>query len=365
MKTLFSFLTIALIFTASFFPTKTLYSQTDTNNVVIEECTGTWCGYCPCGHDFITQILTNHPNTVVILYHGPPNYGSPVDPFASTGYPVIQLLGMSSYPGAVVGRITGPIGRTQWVAQVDYQSTLTPGVKITVPSKTLNLATRTINVSINATALQNLTDTYNIYYVITENRLVAPQNFYASCGTAGVHNDYIHNHVSRALVNGTTGELLTSSPWNQGVTLNKQLNYTIPAGIDLENMDLNIIIFKVGTPYNTSAPVQNAMFIPRNQFTLTGVSGNEIVPTVNTLEQNYPNPFNPTTNIRFTVVKNGHATLKIFDASGKEIATYLDSYITAGTYNAPFNGSNLSSGIYYYRLTIGDFSETKKMMLIK
>ncbi len=337
----------------------------DSNNVVVEEATGTWCGYCPCGHEYITQILAAHPKTVVILYHGPPNYGSPVDPFASTGYPMIQLFGMTSYPTAIFGRITGPISRSLWVSTANSQSALSPNVKVVVTNQTLNLDTRTISATIEMTALQNLTDTYNIYYNITENHLVYPQNFYSACGTAGVHNDYVHGHVSRALVNGTTGELLTSTPWNQNTIITKQLSYVIPSGIDLANIDLNIIVFKNTPPYGTNAAVQNGMSIPKAQFTLTGVGNTEIVPTKYSLEQNYPNPFNPTTNIRFTVPKDGNATLKIYDISGKEISTYLDSYIKAGSYNAPFNGANLSSGVYYYRLTAGDFSQTKKMMLIK
>lgn len=337
----------------------------DSNNVVIEEATGTWCGYCPCGHSFITQILAEHPKTVVILYHGPPNYGNPVDPYAATGYPVIQLLGMNSYPTAVFGRITGPLSRSAWVSTANTQSLLAPNVKIEVTNQTLNLATRTISATINSTALQNLTDTYNIYYVLTENNLVYPQNFYSSCGTAGIHNDYVHYNVSRALINGTTGELLTSTPWNQNTVLTKQLSYVIPAGIDLANVDLKIIIYKVGTPYSSNAAVQNGMSIPRAQFILTGVGNTEIIPTKYSLEQNYPNPFNPTTNIKFTVPKDGHSTLKIYDMTGKEVSTYLDSYIKAGSYNAQFNGTNLSSGVYYYRLTAGDFSETKKMMLVK
>ncbi|MCX6160289.1 MAG: Omp28-related outer membrane protein [Ignavibacteriae bacterium] len=338
---------------------------TDSNNVVLEEATGTWCGYCPCGHEFVAQILAAHPKSVVILYHGPPNYGSPVDPWAATGYPVIQLMGMTSYPTAVIGRSSGIISRSAWVGQANYQATIAPNVKIEVINQTLNVATRTINATINATALVNLTDTYNIYYVITENNLVMPQNFYASCGTAGVHNDYVHGHVSKALVNGTTGELLTSTPWNLNTVLTKQLTYTIPAGIDLANMDLNIIIYKVGTPYPTGAPVQNAMKIPSSLFTPTGIGSIEKVPSKYNLEQNYPNPFNPTTNIRFSVPKDGNATLKIYDVRGNEVATYLNSYIKAGSYNAPFDGSNLSSGVYYYRLSAGDFSDTKKMMLIK
>jgi hypothetical protein len=337
----------------------------DSNNVVVEEATGTWCGYCPCGHEFITQILASHPKSVIILYHGPPNYGSPVDPFASTGYPMIQLFGMNSYPTAIFGRTTGPISRSLWVSTANTQAMLPPNVKIEVTNQTLNLANRTISATINATALQNLTDTYNIFYVITENNLVSPQNFYASCGTAGVHNDYVHNHVSRALVNGTTGELLTSSPWNQNSVLTKQLSYVIPAGIDLANIDLNIIIFKVGTPYGTNAAVQNGMAIPRSQMILTGVGNTEIIPTKYSLEQNYPNPFNPTTNLRFSLPKAGNTSLKVYNILGKEVMVMFDGYMDAGIYNATLDASSLSSGVYFYTLKSGNYTETKKMNVIK
>ncbi len=97
----------------------------------------------------------------------------------------------------------------------------------------------------------------------------------------------------------------------------------------------------------------------------TGVGNeNETVESYS-LGQNYPNPFNPVTNIKFSVPKNGHATMKIYDVLGNEVATYLNEFINAGTYNVTVDGSNLSSGVYYYRLSAGDFTETKKMMLIK
>lgn len=83
------------------------------------------------------------------------------------------------------------------------------------------------------------------------------------------------------------------------------------------------------------------------------------------LEQNYPNPFNPATKINYSVKKNGFIALKIFDSSGKEIETLVSETQSAGTYTAYFDGLELPSGVYYYRLTSENFSETKKMILIK
>jgi photosystem II stability/assembly factor-like uncharacterized protein len=89
------------------------------------------------------------------------------------------------------------------------------------------------------------------------------------------------------------------------------------------------------------------------------------IPTDYQLKQNYPNPFNPTTTIEYSIPKQSKVTVKVFDLLGREIATLVDEEKTAGNYMIDFNGSNLSSGIYFYRLDAGGFSETRKLILIR
>lgn len=86
------------------------------------------------------------------------------------------------------------------------------------------------------------------------------------------------------------------------------------------------------------------------------------------LEQNYPNPFNPETKINFTISKPSNIILRIFDASGKSVAELINNkYYSSGNYSVTFNAQqyNLTSGVYFYKMEIGEFSEVKKMMLIK
>lgn len=83
------------------------------------------------------------------------------------------------------------------------------------------------------------------------------------------------------------------------------------------------------------------------------------------LSQNYPNPFNPTTNINFSVPKSDFVKMTVYDINGKEISTLVNQEMTPGTYKVDFDGSNLSSGIYYYIMTSKNFVETKKMILLK
>lgn len=83
------------------------------------------------------------------------------------------------------------------------------------------------------------------------------------------------------------------------------------------------------------------------------------------LDQNYPNPFNPNTIIRFSIPRSGLVTLKVFDIMGKEVAALVNEAKTPGNYEVEWNGSNLPSGVYFYKLLSGDYSSTRKMILMK
>jgi hypothetical protein len=83
------------------------------------------------------------------------------------------------------------------------------------------------------------------------------------------------------------------------------------------------------------------------------------------LSQNYPNPFNPSTTIKYAVVEDGLVSLKVYDVLGNEVSTIIDNYQPAGEYNAVFDASSISSGVYYYQIKAGDFTSTKKLILMK
>ena len=102
---------------------------------------------------------------------------------------------------------------------------------------------------------------------------------------------------------------------------------------------------------------------------ITGIEQNK-VPDNFTLYQNYPNPFNPVTTIKYSIPANEkseahNVKLLIFDILGNEVAVLVNEIQTSGEYKVSFNASNLASGTYFYRLQVGDYSQTKKMLLIK
>jgi hypothetical protein len=104
---------------------------------------------------------------------------------------------------------------------------------------------------------------------------------------------------------------------------------------------------------------------PRWGAVQTGVVSNGQVPGVFALDQNYPNPFNPNTTIGFAIPKAGFVTLTVYNTLGQEVATVVRGEMVAGRYNASFDASSLSSGMYMYRLNSGDYTSVRKMMLLK
>jgi hypothetical protein len=89
------------------------------------------------------------------------------------------------------------------------------------------------------------------------------------------------------------------------------------------------------------------------------------VPQAFALEQNFPNPFNPTTSFEFKVSGYRFVTFRVFDALGREIATLVNEYKTPGTYRVRWDAGNLPSGVYFYRMQAEEFTETKRMVVLK
>ena len=89
------------------------------------------------------------------------------------------------------------------------------------------------------------------------------------------------------------------------------------------------------------------------------------IPEEFSLSQNYPNPFNPVTNLEFGISDLGFVSLKVYDILGKEIITLVNEKLSPGNYKVEFDGRGFTSGVYFYRLNIGEFTDTKRMILIK
>ena len=83
------------------------------------------------------------------------------------------------------------------------------------------------------------------------------------------------------------------------------------------------------------------------------------------LENNYPNPFNPETTIKYQLPKSAFVSIKLYDITGREVSTLVNEQHNAGYYDYSFNASHLASGVYFYRIQAGEFSDIKRMVLVK
>ena len=108
-----------------------------------------------------------------------------------------------------------------------------------------------------------------------------------------------------------------------------------------------------------------SMNLTWNYNLITDVPHETLIPTEFSLSQNYPNPFNPATTIKFTIPTTELVSLKVYDLLGREVAALVNEEKAPGTYEAKFDGSNLASGMYVYRLQADNFVSVKKMILMK
>ncbi len=118
--------------------------------------------------------------------------------------------------------------------------------------------------------------------------------------------------------------------------------------------------YNFGSPTETSISLGHALTVGT-----VGIEDDRPQLTDFALEQNYPNPFNPSTTIRYSVKTSSDVKLTVFDVSGKEVAQLVKGTKEAGSYEVNFDATNLTSGVYVYRLTAGNYSETRKMMLVR
>ncbi|MBI9060215.1 MAG: T9SS type A sorting domain-containing protein, partial [Labilibaculum sp.] len=135
------------------------------------------------------------------------------------------------------------------------------------------------------------------------------------------------------------------------------------------SMNLNDTVYvwvAIAVGADRDAMKQNMQAAASKYQTITSLKNeNSKIPTVYTLNQNYPNPFNPSTKISFSLVETEYVSLSVYNTLGQKVADLVNTELKAGNYTYNFNGTDLSSGIYFYKIATNHFSSVKKMMLLK
>lgn len=138
-------------------------------------------------------------------------------------------------------------------------------------------------------------------------------------------------------------------------TRNEIVNYNAKTGIKVSTFT---------AAGNMIAP-NGLVFALTNRTVVSVKDFHGSLPIEHTLKQNYPNPFNPTTQINFSLSESSPVTLKIYDTAGHLVSTLIDRNLSEGDYTEAWDGQNMHSGLYFYQLTAGNSTETRKMILLK
>jgi hypothetical protein len=182
---------------------------------------------------------------------------------------------------------------------------------------------------------------------------------------------YVGGLFSQANVGGTTVSVNNIARFNTTTNTWSALGSGSGNGVDGQVLALAVSgsdVYVGGgfTQANVRSTIVPANHVARWNSGATSVEriGDDI-PTTYLLSQNYPNPFNPSTTISFSIPTSEFVTLKVYDVLGREVATLVNEQLRAGSYSYNFTASNLTSGVYLYKLQAGKYSETKKMVLTK
>ena len=200
----------------------------------------------------------------------------------------------------------------------------------------------------------------------------------ANCGRGDVDCDMKINVLDvLAVINHILNEIIITDPqalWRADCNGDARINVLDALGI--VNVILGIGNCAPGACKTTLTPETMAFiesfrsYLPEDQYAafMALVKAEVGLPTEYQLSQNYPNPFNPTTAISYQLTATGsplRTTLKVYNILGQEVATLVDELKEAGYYTVTWDASDMGSGVYFYRLTAGDFTTTRRMMLMK
>lgn len=159
----------------------------------------------------------------------------------------------------------------------------------------------------------------------------------------------------------TTGN---GGPWNaiaDSLPNNGRYQWLVPPAVSSDNCFFKYTVYIPGTSQTATAITPNRFIIG----TIVGIENKNFIPETYRLYQNYPNPFNPGTVIKYQIPNSSMVAIKVFDVKGSEITTLVNEPQGPGFYEVNFDAGNLPSGVYLYKFSAGNYTEVKKMVLIK
>ena len=324
-----------------------------TRVVLFEEGTNASCGPCAANNPVLKAFLDAHPTeATAIKYHASwPGYDPmyQVNPTQNTerivNYYHMNQTGVPYCNADGVIQDIWPFSSTNFTNALNTRIAILTPVTINVQDE--RIAGDSIKSTITLNLLSNLpSGDYKL-------RVMALERFVIYTSPPGSNGETQFEHVFRWAYPNTTG---VSIQTNAGTY---QYIYTYKR----ESAWIDTSVYTIAFVQNDAN--KEVMNVAKGSYTPLGTPSSSEVPEKYSLSQNYPNPFNPRTLIKLTLPEDGSVTLKVYNMIGAEVKTLVEGIHKAGEYNIYFDGSEFSSGVYFYSLRTDKFSATKKMILIK
>jgi len=351
---------------------------------LIEEATGTWCGYCPDG----VLVLNDAKNTygdglVEVSHHNQ-------DPMAFASGNTINSTYATFFPCSWVDRykfsdatVVG-LSRDTWITHISDRLAMTTPVNVSIKNLNYNEATRALDFDVEASFVDYAYGDLRISCLLTENYVSGTttawnqHNYYSKyfsspqggtshplynapewMNSTAAGGSWFNHHVSRVFLSQTWGDYIDAThsvhAISMGSVLTKHYSITVDAGFNANQ--LNIVAFV----NNYDADINNREILNVNEQKVTTLSVNEIHNN-NVVSEIYPNPVQDYAYINFTIYKTSPVTLDVFDIMGKKVISKEQTKYASGSNNIYFNTSELPVGSYITVLKIGDTSYSRKFI---
>ncbi len=335
-------------------------------NVLLEEGTGNWCGYCPYGADTLKAAIEKYPGRVFgISYHGG-NVNEPMQTPSTTFW--TNIIKLEGWPQGSINRIVFPgeatmaLSRGAWMRRIEeVLATRRSPITLNVLSKLYSPASKSTELEVEVFFHRDIAQPVRLNVAQLEDNLNWTQSFYPQGGGSTKLYPYYHNHVLRQMIPSDPGEVISSGlPVVSQTRMTKTFRFT---SVDSTVATSRFVIFAHVSDGTNFGEILQAIEVDLADFTLDAKPLPEDASFA--LEQNYPNPFNPATTMQYVLPRRSAVTIAVSDAMGREVARLVDATVDPGRHSTTFNGAALPSGIYFVTMRAGEFSQTRCVTLMK
>jgi hypothetical protein len=335
-------------------------------HVVLEEGTGTWCGFCPYGADTLEAMIERFPGRVFgISYHG----GSATEPMHTTHTDFwTNIVGLTGWPNGSINRVVFPgeskaaLSRNAWGDRItEVLQTRRSPISIDIVDKSYDVTTKEMELTIEVFFHRGFNEPLRLNIAQVQDEMNYTQTFYPSTGGSTKLFPYFHNHVLRQMIPNDQGEMISmGTPVASQTSVRKTFTFI---SVDSTVGTSRFIIFA-----HISDGVTFGDIIQAEELTLASfVTDIEPLPenAAFVLHPNYPNPFNPVTTVSFDVPMQSHVRVTVTDALGRIVAQPADGIFDRGRHNLTYHADGLSSGNYFLTMRAGTFTQTRTLTLMK